>query len=187
LEYASDDVVYLIPSWLKIKSFFNKNLNDIIYFLTILKVAEPDLHIEFKDYLISHIFFIAFPINPTQKRQSILSQLIAEEIGFECYLDFESYQFLQSILSIDYVFVFLRLKSFTIKKSITKSQIIQSGLEAKYESSYNFAFENNQVFQSFPLISIPKPTKYQKYSSNKSYDNLSFKKTKKKTKKIKYF
>lgn len=53
LFYASEDVGYLIDVWKYISTltYFNENLKELVYFLSIIKVIDPCLFYQFKEYL----------------------------------------------------------------------------------------------------------------------------------------
>jgi len=57
LNYASDDVVYLIQAWDSLRIYYNDNLNEIISFLSIIKVVDYDTFNQFKEYLIANIIY----------------------------------------------------------------------------------------------------------------------------------
>lgn len=55
LNYAAEDVAFLISAYLKLESCLNKNLTEMSYFMTIIKVVNKPLFDQFKEHLISTV------------------------------------------------------------------------------------------------------------------------------------
>lgn len=55
LNYAAEDVAFLISAYLKLEASLNKNLTEMSYFMTIIKVVNKPLFDQFKEHLISTV------------------------------------------------------------------------------------------------------------------------------------
>jgi hypothetical protein len=87
LAYASEDVVFLIKAWLCLCDKFNENLKEIIFFLTILKVLDISMFIQFREYLVANIIYFGMLENVFSSNEVY------------CY-----------IFAVDYVYNFLQIK-----------------------------------------------------------------------------
>lgn len=58
LLYASEDVVYLVHTWFIFKNIINENLLEMVYFISILKVVNKSLYLQFTDQLISSVILL---------------------------------------------------------------------------------------------------------------------------------
>lgn len=87
LAYASEDVVYLINAWTNLRDKFNENMTEIIYFLSILKVVDPSMFNQFREYLVANIIYF-----------SMLENVFTSQAVY-------SYLF-----SMDYIYNFLQIK-----------------------------------------------------------------------------
>lgn len=87
LAYASEDVIFLVKAWINLRDKFNENLQEIIFFLTILKVVDTTMFDQFREYMIANIIYFGMLENV-----------------------FSSGEVYAYIFAVDYVYNFLQIK-----------------------------------------------------------------------------
>lgn len=110
LAYASEDVVYLIEAWEKMKISFNKNLEEIVCFLTIIKVIDGNIFGQFKEFIIANILYYGMLANV-----------------------FSTKQLFTYFIEVDYVYDFLKIKLISDETidNVEASAIIKYGIHFK--------------------------------------------------------
>lgn len=68
LSYAAEDVSFLILAWMNVELKLNKNLLEMAYFMSIIKVVNSQMFDQFKEHLISSV------LHMIQYRQSVNKQ-----------------------------------------------------------------------------------------------------------------
>lgn len=141
LFYASEDVGYLIDVWKYISTlnYFNENLKELVYFLSIIKVIDSSLFYQFKEYLECNMIYYN-SLDDVFFKTSCESMLF-----YHFFINDHLFNFLQIKINLEKIDTEIIKSNYKDQKSTDNSEYeglkYKSGEESKEEQILN-AYQN---------------------------------------------